>query len=147
MVVVNFLAGTGVIGSAFFMSDNFTEPICDVLAGVVTRGVDHLETPLLSELLTGGRVAMGGATCLEDENGTVPPMLALCLLRTKGLCCCLLAARISLEPKQVEMGRAARGLGAALRFSCERDLAALSAALNDRRWTTSRLIGGATVTP
>lgn len=72
-MVVNFLAGTGVMGSAFFMSDNLTEPV--VLA-VVALPNPHLVT-LDSELLAGGKVAIGGATCLGDENGAVPPMLAL----------------------------------------------------------------------
>lgn len=60
----------------------------------------------------------------------------------------MLADRRSFEPKQVETGRAARGLGGTFKFSCDRDLIAFRVdwvELAGRR--TSRLMGGATVTP
>lgn len=66
------------------MSDSLTEPIVDVvvLAGEA-RYAPHLDGPD-SELLLGGKVAIGAATFL-CENEAVPPMLALCRLRINGL--------------------------------------------------------------
>jgi len=58
---------------AFFMSDNFTDPVVVVVEDEevetpVSLPSDGRDTPHLvgvgSELLTGGKVAMGGATCL-----------------------------------------------------------------------------------
>ncbi len=58
---------------AFFMSDNFTDPVVVVVEDeeaetLVALASDGRDTPHLvgvgSELLAGGKVAMGGATCL-----------------------------------------------------------------------------------
>ena len=57
------------MGMAFFMSDNFTDPVVVVEEEtLVALAGDGRDTPHLvgtgSELLAGGKVAMGGATCL-----------------------------------------------------------------------------------
>jgi hypothetical protein len=62
------------MGMAFFMSDNFTDPVVVVVVEdeeaetLVALASDGRDTPHLvgvgSELLAGGKVAMGGATCL-----------------------------------------------------------------------------------
>ena len=139
----NFLGGSGVTGRAFFMSESLTDGPVDAwaLAGEARENWPHL---VASAGLVGGKVAMGGATCFSA--GAVPPMLALWRLRMKGFC--LLAAKRSLGPRQVDTGRAARGFGKTFKFSCERDLAAFSGDwTTGPRRVTSRLIGGATVTP
>lgn len=58
------------MGMAFFMSDNFTDPVVVVVEEetLVVLAGNGRDTPHLvgtgSELLAGGKVAMGGATCL-----------------------------------------------------------------------------------
>lgn len=58
------------MGMAFFMSDNFTDPVVVVEEEtLVVLAGDGRDTPHLvgtgsAELLAGGKVAMGGATCL-----------------------------------------------------------------------------------
>lgn len=76
---VNFLGGTGVMGMAFFMSDSFTEGPPDdwALAGEARENPHLVGPPGVWSGLAGGKVAMGGATCLCENVGAVPPMLAL----------------------------------------------------------------------
>lgn len=129
----SFLGGTGVMGSAFFISDSLTVPVAvapaapDVLKRGPTDGrfvADHLDGSL--PFRPGGRVAMGGvlADLTPAEDGA--PMLARKRVRLKALALptdLLLpptpAWRRSLLPRQVEMGLAVLGRGeTGTRLSC-----------------------------
>ena len=118
-------------GRAFFISDSLT--LCSgALADgrvpcILLQWADNMAGSILREyifhfpsVLFGGSVAMGGFKPFALDG--IVPMLALSRLRWKGLLLTEDAAKS--VPKQVEMGRAARGLGTRFRFSCERDLAA-----------------------